>query len=153
MINGEREVPEGERTYPRPRGRDRTIAHSPCCSCFPGRVSSSKPSRGMEWLPSSAASMEHLPDFSKIEGSYLFSSFEDDGTERRKRFFSFYGRGQLCCKLGQQLAVGSSSLQFGLLPLAICCHSGACWSHHQGSNHSGYTSGGLAFCLPSVLHG
>lgn len=61
-------------------------------------------------------------DFSKIEESYLFSSCEDDDTERRKRFL-FHGRGQLCCKLGQQLAVGSSSLQFGLLPLAICCHS------------------------------
>lgn len=31
------------------------------------------PSWDAEWLPSSVASREHLSDFSKIEGSYLFS--------------------------------------------------------------------------------
>lgn len=35
---------------------------------------------------------------------------------------------------------------------STCRHSGACWSHCQGSHHSGHSSGGLAFPLPSVLH-
>lgn len=71
-MDREREVPESYGTGPRPRSWGRIIAHSLGCSCFPGRVSSLLPSQDMECHPSTVVSMEHLPDFSKTEGSYLF---------------------------------------------------------------------------------
>ena len=41
---------------------------SPGCSCFPGRASFFTPSWDRAWLPSSAALMEHLPDFLREKG-------------------------------------------------------------------------------------